>query len=74
MWNCVQTALFAVRGAAGERFFGAPLWAFQNARPLEQMWVELAVIAVGIVTLAVMQLRKAAQPAAPAAPRLAGRG
>jgi hypothetical protein len=55
-WWLVRFALVSVRSAADERFFGAPFWALQNTRPLEQMLIEL--IAILMVAIGLFALRQ----------------
>jgi len=49
VWNYLQIAVFAVRNSADERFFGAPLWVFDNISITTQMLIEFMVILVGLL-------------------------
>jgi CAAX protease family protein len=49
IWNYLQVAVSAVRNSADDRFFGAPLFVFDNISGTPQMLIELAVIIVGLL-------------------------
>jgi membrane protease YdiL (CAAX protease family) len=49
VWNYLQIAVFAIRNSADDRFFGAPLFVFDNISGTSQMLIELAVILIGLL-------------------------
>lgn len=50
-WNFLQIAVAAIHRAADERFFGEPLFVFDNVSPLAQMLVEFGVILVALLAV-----------------------
>jgi membrane protease YdiL (CAAX protease family) len=44
VWNYIQIAILAVRNSADERFFGSPLFIFDNLSGSSQMLIEFGVI------------------------------
>lgn len=51
VWNFLQIAIFHVRSSADERFFGSPLFVFDNLSGATQMTIEFMVILVGLIVL-----------------------
>jgi uncharacterized protein len=49
VWNYLQIAVLAVRNSADERFFGAPLLAFDSISITTQMLIEFIVILIGLL-------------------------
>jgi membrane protease YdiL (CAAX protease family) len=49
VWNYAQIAVLAVRNSVDERFFGSPLFVFDNLSGAPQMLIELGVIALSLV-------------------------
>lgn len=48
VWNYMQIAVFVVRASADTRFFGAPLFVFENISGVPQMMVEIGVILIAL--------------------------
>jgi uncharacterized protein len=48
-WNYVQIAVLAVRNSPDERFFGAPLFVFENISATTQAILELAVVSAAVL-------------------------
>lgn len=51
VWNFLQIVIFNVRSSADERFFGSPLFVFDNLSGTTQMTIEFMVILVGLIVL-----------------------
>jgi uncharacterized protein len=49
VWNYVQIAVLAVRNSPDERFFGAPLFVFENISATTQAILELAVVSAAVL-------------------------
>jgi membrane protease YdiL (CAAX protease family) len=49
VWNYIQISVLAVRNSADERFFGSPLFVFDNISGASQMLVEFGVILLGLL-------------------------
>lgn len=49
LWNYLQIAVFAVRNGADARFFGAPLFVFDNLSATPQALIEFGVILLGLL-------------------------
>ena len=49
VWNYLQIAILAVRNSADERFFGTPLFVFENTSGTVQMFMEFTVILIGLL-------------------------
>lgn len=59
-WNYLQIAVFAVRNSADTRFFGAPLFVFDNLSATPQALIELGVIVLGLLGVLYSTRRTAA--------------
>lgn len=51
LWNYLQIAVFAVRNGADARFFGAPLFVFDNLAATPQVLIEIGVILLGLLVV-----------------------
>jgi membrane protease YdiL (CAAX protease family) len=49
VWNYLQIAIITVRNSADERFFGAPLFVFENTSGTVHMFIEFVVIFIGVL-------------------------
>jgi membrane protease YdiL (CAAX protease family) len=44
VWNYLQIAILAIRNSSDERYFGAPVFVFNNVSGISQMLIEIGVI------------------------------